>query len=223
MTKIWQFPTFPIEKQLFRAPGSAFDGGLTSGGAQLVTPEPGGFGVLEIEPSVQLDEWDYPMSSWLMSKTNGQVFRVRLAPTPQIAFSQRRGNAMSVPWDNGEPWSNQENWEGDFSAVYSAPALKGSLTVEVDLTGVGPILQQGHVIGHEFSAYGIDEIEYDGDTASITLNLPLRRAVAIGDQCPLRPWFTGRIVGDGFKSMYEAKLGGHIKMGTILMYEAVVP
>lgn len=218
--KIYTFPTIPIERQLFHVPGAAFDGGLTSGGAQIVTPEPGGFAVLEIEPSLQDGEWSYPSSSWVMSKTNGQIFRVRLAPSPQVAYSKKRG-MTGVPWDTGLLWSNQEMWDGDFSARYSAPALKGTTTVEVDLTGVGQILEPGHVFGHAFESYIVDEVSYSGDVATVTFTPPLRRNVSVDDQCPLRPWFTGRISMGDFRSPYNHL--GHVKMGNIVLHEAIVP
>lgn len=220
--KIYQFPTLPIQGQLFHTPGAAFDGGITSGGAQVITPEPGGFAMLEIDPAVQFTEWESPVVSWLMSKVNGQAFRIRLAPSPQIAFSKQRGNMASVPWAGGITWSNQEEWDGDFSARFAAPALKGTLQVVVDLAGMGQILRPGHVIGHWYNAYKVDEIDYAGDTATILLTNPLRRDVAPNDQCPLRPWFTGRIADAGFRTPYTAEMVGHIKPGKIIMHEALV-
>lgn len=220
MTKIYQFPTFRIERQLFYTPGAGYDGGLTSGGAQLITPEPGGFGYLEIASGVIDSEWDAPLASWIMSKISGQVFRVRLAPSPQIAYSKKRG-MVAVPWDNGQTWSNQENWDGDFTATYSAPALKGTLEVQFDLTGVGQIVGPGHVIGHAFDCYLVDEISYAGDIATAVLTTPLRRDFATGDNCYLRPWFTGRISnGADIRDAYDSM--GHVKPGKIVLHEAVL-
>ncbi len=218
--KIYQFPTFRIETQLFHVPGAGYDGGLTAGGAQFITPEPGGFGTLEIAPALIDTEWDFPLASWIMSKISGQVFRVRLAPSPQVPYSRRRGMA-AVPWDNGQTWSNQENWDGDFTARFAASGLQGSTEVKIDLTGVGPIVSPGHVIGHDFSAYMIDEISYAGNVATATVTPPLRRDIASGDNCYLRPWFTGRISnGSEMRSAYNNM--GHVKPGRIILQEAVV-
>jgi hypothetical protein len=218
---IYQFPTFRIERQLFHVPGAGYDGGLTSGSAQFITPEPGGFAVLEIEPAIIDTEWDMPLASWIMSKINGQVFRVRLGPSPQVAYSKRRG-MMAVPWDNGESWSNQEEWDGDFTATYAADALQGSTTVQFDLTGVGPIVSLGHVIGHGYESYLIDAISYDGDVATAVVTPPLRRDIASGDNCYLRPWFTGRISnGAEIRAAYNNL--GHVKPGNIVLHEAIVP
>lgn len=220
MTKILSFPTFRIETQLFHAPGAGYDGGLTAGGAQFITPEPGGFSVLEMAPALIATEWDAPLASWIMSKISGQVFRVRLAPSPQIAFSRQRG-MVAVPWDNGETWSNQEKWDGDFTARYAADALKGSVLMKFDLTGVGPIVLPGHVIGHEGDSYLVDEISYVGDVATAIVTPPLRRNIAVGDNCYLRPWFTGRISnGAEIRASYNNM--GHVKPGRIVFQEAVV-
>lgn len=218
--KIYQFPTFRIETQLFHAPGAGYDGGLTSGGAQFITPEPGGFGVLEIAPAIIDTEWDAPLASWIMSKISGQVFRVRLAPSPQIAYSRKRG-MTAVPWGNGQTWSNQEEWDGDFTGTYAADALKGSVTMSFDLTGVGPIVGPGHVVGHDYETYWIDEISYVGDVATAIVSPPLRRNIAAGDNCYLRPWFTGLISnGADIRSAYNNM--GHVKPGNIVLQEAVL-
>jgi hypothetical protein len=218
--KIYPFPTFRVEAQLFHSPGAGYDGGLTSGGAQFITPEPGGFSVLEIAPALIDTEWDSPLASWIMSKISGQVFRVRLAPSPQIAFSRQRG-MVAVPWSNGQAWSNQENWDGDFTATYAAAALKGSVTLSFDLTGVGPIVMPGHVVGHKGETYLVDEISYAGNVGTAIVTPPLRRDIAAGESCYLRPWFTGRISnGADIRAAYNSM--GHVKPGNIVLQEAVV-
>ncbi len=216
--KIYQFPTFRLESQLFHVPGAGYDGGLTAGGAQFITPEPGGFGILEIEPGIIDTEWDFPLASWIMSKISGQIFRIRLAPTPQIPFSRKRG-MVAVPWNNEQPWSNQENWDGDFTALYSATSLKGSVSLKFDLTGIGPIVSPGHVIGHGYDTYLVDEISYAGDIATAIVTPPLLRDVAAGDNCYLRPWFTGRISnGSEIRAAYDHL--GHTKPGKIVLTQA---
>ncbi len=218
--KIYAFPTFRVETQLFHVPGAGYEGGLTAGGAQFITPEPGGFAVLEIAPALIDTEWDAPLASWIMSKISGQIFRVRLAPSPQVAFSRQRG-AVAVPWSNGQSWSNQENWDGDFTGRYAASALKGSIAMSFDLTGVGPIVGPGHVVGHEGETYLVDEISYQGNIATAIVTPPLRRDIKAGDNCFLRPWFTGRISnGADIRAAYNNM--GHVKPGNIVLQEAVV-
>lgn len=225
--KIWSFPTFPISGQIFSVPGISAEGGFTLGGARISSPEPGGFGVVEIQPALQTGEWDYPLASWLMSKVNGEILRFRLAPTPQI--SSARAIRATQPW-NAEgiysisSWEGLVNWTGDFIAVYSSASLVGSNTLVVDLDGIGPVLQPGHVIGHAYDCYKIEEIAYVGTIATIRVKPPLRRAVAVNDTVLFIPYFTGQISNGGeIIKMYEAEMNGHIEMPKIILSEVVLP
>lgn len=225
--KTYSFPSFPISKQLFHVPGQAYDGGLTAGGARISSPEPGGFSMLEIQPAMQVDEWNFPISSWLMSKTNGQIFTVRLAPTPQIAQQLIGG---SEPWAAGTgypslPWSNLENWAGDLVAHYSAISLQSSNVIVIDMSVTGRILQPGHVIGHKQITYLVDEISYNNaNVATITVTPPVRTPIAVGDIAYFRPWFTGVISNPSeFITTYDAANAGNIQLNRIVLNEVVLP
>lgn len=221
--KIYEFPTFPISKQLFHVPGQAIEGGFTSGGARIMSPEPGGFSMLEIQPSLQVREFEYPVSSWLMSKSNGQLLRVRLAPTPQLVAS-----GLSVPWGAqtiypDSPWSNLANWAGDIVSTYVLTTLQGSNRIVIDMSAIGPILKPGHVIGHAFDTYLIDEISYSGSIATAIVIPPIRRNITVGDIAYFRPWFTGYIAnGADIRATYDAENAGHIQIGKIVLNEAVL-
>lgn len=215
MVKIYTMPAIPIESQVFYNPGAAWDGGLTAGGAQVIMPEPGGLSVLEMKPSVQDTEWISPVMSWLMSKTNGQVIRVKLAASPQVAWSRVRMDHLSYNWSDPNAIAN------DATVRFASVTAKGATTVTVNLATVGKILRPGHVIGHEFDCYLIDEITYAGDVATITITPPARRAIATNSPCLLNPWFTGRLqAGAQFKAMYNNI--GHITPGTLIFNEAIV-
>ncbi len=224
--KIWSFPTFPISKQLFTTSGAAFEGGMTLGGVRMTSPEPGGRSSLMIQPSLQINEWEYPLSSWLMSKINGDIFRVRLAPTPQVA-SPRSGG---VPWGAGgiypdSLWSNQQNWSGDAIAQFKIDTLEGSNVVQLDMSVLGRILKAGHAIGHDDHCYMIDEIEYSNSNnrAMIVINPPSRKHISVNDICNLRPFFLGTIAnGDEMRNTYDAENNGLIQIGMIKFTEAIV-
>lgn len=223
--KIWPFPSFPISKQLFAASGAAVEAGMTVGGVRMISPEPGGRATLEIQPSLQVGEWDFPLSSWIMSKVNGDIFRIRLAPTPQVAAAR----GATVPW-NAEgiypdsPWSNQQEWAGDAVAVFTASALAGSITVQIDMTYIGRILQLGHVVGHEDNCYMVDDIAYnDANVATITVNPPLRRNVAADDIALMRPYFLGTISnGEEMRNTYDAENNGNIQLNRIKFHEVIL-
>ena len=212
--KIYDFPDIGIKNQLFYTSGQAFDGGFTSGGAQLVTPDPGGFGTLEIEPELSAGEWIDPAASWLMSKGAGAIMRVRMHNSPQLSWTGRRRNAL-------DPNRASRGIDGEGIALFSGSALEGSTTVTVDLSRFGKILRRGHVIGHRFSTYLVDEISYSGTTAAIKVDPPLRANISVNDECLLTPWFTGRIANVGnIRSPYNSS--GHVKLGNIVLQEAVV-
>lgn len=103
--KIWDFPVVPIEKQLFHVPGAVFEGGFTSGGARIQSAEPGGRSVLEVQVAFQVAEWDFPFSSWIMSKMNGQIFRVPLTKTPQLISNTALNGGVDTPGNLGIPWA----------------------------------------------------------------------------------------------------------------------
>jgi len=212
--KIYQFPKFRIENQLFHAPGAGYDGGLTSGGAQFITPEPGGFSVLEMTLGLADNEWVDPAASWLMSKISGQILRVQLSATPQISWSLERRNHLDFEW------IDRSGAKNDAQTKFTAATLKGATTVSIDMARFGHLIRPGHVIGHAFECYLVDEVEYVGTIANITITPPARRNIAINDACLFRPWFTGRISnGAEFRAAYNNL--GHVKTGNIVMSEAV--
>lgn len=224
--KVYNFPTFPISKQLFYVPGATVEGGFTSGGARISYREPGGFSMLEIQPAMQVAEWDHPVSSWLMSKTNGQILRVRLAPTPQVSTARLIRNAAGVSWDENILWNNLRDWDGgDISLQYLNNVGEGNTQIFIDMGHTGQLLRAGHVIGHGDTTYLIDEIEYDeNNVALITVALGLRRDIAAGDTAYLRPYFTGQVVnGDELRATYDAENNGNIQPGKITLSEVILP
>lgn len=219
--EIFDFPTLPVSKQLFHVPGAAIEGGFTSGAVRLISPEPGGRSVLELQPSFQVREWEYPFMSWLMSKGNGEVFRVRLAPTPQVLGARAPG----TPWESDVLWSDSTEWAGDITASFAAAALEGSNVMTVNMTGYGDIIRLGHVIGHSNTCYMVDKVTYneETETAEIVVKPPIRKNIEIADSAYFRPFFTGTIANIGeVRSTYDAENVGNIQPGKIIFAEAIV-
>lgn len=217
--KVYDFPTIPISKQLFHVPGAASEGGFTTGGARMLSPEPGGRAVLELQPSLQVREWEYPFASWIMSKVNGQIMKVRLAPTPQVLPHQSSG----VLWAGDVLWNNNQPWARDAIALYASASLEGTTEIILNLSGVIGRLKPGHVIGHESNTYLIDEIEYNDDIATCVITPPLRRNISANDIALLKPYFTGTISnGSEIRSTYDASNVGHIEIGKIVFNEVIL-
>lgn len=232
--QVWDFPTIKIRSQLFYAPGAAFDGGFTSGGARISSPEPGGRAYLEVEPSLQTTEWDIPFASWLMSKTNADIFRVQLVKTPQIVSNAALNVTLpeidvGIPWAmEGQyiqnSWDNNKNWSfDDLFVTANAMGLEGETTLIIDVSLFGPVINYGHVIGHDNWSYLVEDINYDENIATIKIKPPLRKNVAQGDFIYLRPYFTGSIMNASeIRAGYEAVNNGHIKMPNIIFSEVVI-
>jgi len=225
--KVFYFPQLTIESQLFHVPGAYADGGLTSGGARMFSPEPGGRGVLEVTPSLQVREWETPFASWIMSKTNGEIFKVQMTQTPQIANVsgfKYPFNRSGVPWNNNQPWNNGKNWNNDGGYVIASNvALEGSIMLTLNTGTLGEILRVGHVIGIGNSAHIIDDIEYDGSTAELKIKPPLRKNVAIDEFIFLRPYFTGMISnGSEIRNSYDASNVGQIRLNRIIFDEVIL-
>lgn len=208
--KVWTLPPFPVSTQIFHVPGGIAQGGLTSGGARISSPEPGGFAILEIKPSLNVDEWTAPLASWLISKTNGAILRTRLARTPQVASPR--------VFTGGEKFNG-----ADLVTTHIGTALQGTTLITIDTTYLGQMLRAGHVIGHEFDCYLIDEITYSANTAQLRITPPLRRNVYHGHTMLLRPWFTGSIANPGdLKNAYDASMAGHIQLENIILNEVII-
>lgn len=219
--EIHDFPAMAVSKMLFHVPGQAVEGGYTSGAVRIMSPEPGGRSVLEMQVSLQVGEWDNPFSSWLMSKGNGEVFKVRLAPTPQVL------SARSAPldWHSDQLWSQVGSISTDMYAKYTVVSLEGSTSVTVDMSAHGDRLRPGHVIGHESNCYIVDKVVYNSTTklAVLTVKPPLRNDIAVNDQAIFRPYFLGTISNiDQMRVPYEASNIGLIQIGSIIFNEAIV-
>ena len=231
--KIWDFPNVPIESQLFHVPGSAFDGGITSGGARILSPEPGGFSVLETQVAFNPNEWDFPFSSWLMSKMNGEIFRIKLTKTPQLArinFNSLLQNSViqnnkTVKWNNQQNWNNDKPWLQEGLVVDANEiSLEGSTKIKIDASLIGQSLKYGNIIGIGDSSYLVDEINYENDIAEITVRPPLRKSVFKGELIFIEiSYFLGTISnGNQIRNSYQNSNNGGIQIGNIIFNEVVL-
>lgn len=221
--RIWDFPTLAISKQLFSVPGAVVEGGITTGGARIMSNEPGGFATLELQPSWR-DEFADPTFSWLMSKANGQVFRIRLAPTPQVVTGRNIASLNQQIPLSGNVYSHQETPLIDLSTLFTADALKGTNVVAIDMANIGPVLKHGHLIGHGDHCYMVDDITYsDEGVATITVTPPVRTNIVTGDTCLFRPFFLGMIAnGNEMRKSYDAENAGWVQLERIVFTEALV-
>ncbi len=216
---VLDFPEIAISGQVFYCPGAFVEGGFTSGGAMVSTFEPGGYSMLEISPARRDESISDPELSWLMSQTNGQIFRVQLTKTPQLLTERNLVN-------NPSTFSIRTGGAAKRSLVstFTENALKGSRVVKIDTSEIGPNLKRGHVIGHADNTYMVDNITYEtAGEATVTVNPPLRNDIAVDDVALFTPYFTGTIInGSELRASYQSQNNGGIEIPTIKFREVVL-
>ena len=193
-----------------------------------MSPEPGGRSVLEMRLAYQVNEWNSPFSSWLMSKINGAIFKIQLTKTPQLASFIGEDNynlsSNDLSWDNGEFWDNGQPWVNDgANMTASGTALEGAVELSVSVGSFGEILKHGHVIGIGNYSYIIDDISYVGTRADLVVSPPLRNSVSNADVVWLKPYFTGAIAnGAEIRNSYDAGNIGGIQLNRIVFNEVII-
>lgn len=232
MNPLWPIGSVHVARQTFYAGGEAIDGGRTLGGVATLSREPGGgWATLDYEFPPFVDRTAAPrLVSWLMMAVrNGRVFRLPIVVSPQLVPASAFNPAFSVatdryglPWSNRRSWANGENWAfNPMARAVGGTVPAGSTQLLIDMTSYGQILWHGHVIGEGAHAYLVEDIEYEGAAARVTVTPPLRRAVASGARIKFRPTMTGVCTTpESFEALYEP--GGFIRPGSISFTEVVV-
>lgn len=223
-------PSVMPSDQLFRVPGQAKQGGFTTGGARIMSPETGGRAMIEWTFGTQKEAGEAArLYSWLISKvSNGNVFRLPIWNSRQLVRPSDVGLSLpdgfdshGVPWDDDIYWDNDAGWAFEIGAATTAVALEGTSTVIIDFGALLPGLGHGHVIGIADRAHLVDDIEYDGPVATVTITPPLRADVAVGDFVTFRPVMYGVCVDpESFKALFDR--GMWIRPGSITFAEAIL-
>lgn len=212
---------------MFRTGGQGVEGGYTTGGVLSVFPEAGGRASVEASFSY-FNNTNARIVSWLTSKVmNGTVFRFPLSRCPQLVSLSDLSYTTEqedegTPWSNEQPWDTEENWLFDPMVPATEAALKGAVSITIDLSEFGSVVQYGHVIGHRSRAYMIEDIDYQDDgTAVLMISPPLRRPVAQGDPITFLPSMLCAVEDpNSFRSMFDA--GGLIQPGSVTLREVLL-
>lgn len=227
MISVTDFPDLHISEQLFHVPGQAISGGFTTGGARISSPEPGGFAVLELKPSLHTGEIANPFHSWIMSRVNGEVFRIKLTQTPQlISDPSVTPFVLTTPWDDGTPFDDSTFWDNSprtFESAFVENSANGSSRVVISASGLGGLLKPGHLIGHADHTYIVDKIEYLTDRAELIVKPPVRTDINIGDPVEFTPYFTGSIRNASeMRSSFAIANNNHHELGNII-FDEIIP
>lgn len=224
----------PFWRGIFFAGGQAIDGGFTSAGVQVLSPEPGGRAYMDVAFRT-MAECDTLAAAWVASiGRNGAVWRVPVFNSTQLVSPAALGvdaawDTLGVPWAHDQPWSNGLGWAFEPSAAVSAPAPDGAISVTVDTAGLGRVIERGHVVGfrsgEKVSAHHVDLIDYSGAAATLTISPPLRFDVAADARMSLRPKMLATIRdADGFRAMFERgrHRGEYMTPGNATFVEAIL-
>jgi hypothetical protein len=225
----WRRNCAPID-QVFRAGGTSIQAGLTTGGASVESPEPGGRFELFMNFAPFATEEANLDASWTISRIlNGNVMRIGLYNTVQLVKASAITAAdvdNGIPWSNSQPWATDENWAWSPSSPIAAAALKGASTFTANLAGVGEILKIGHVIGFYVGGFSfahmVMDIAYDAaDVATVTVEPPLRRALTTSNTMLYRP--TAMVTCRNAREvMSNFTSGRHMAFNTARFAEAIV-
>lgn len=222
----WRRSLCPLD-QSFRAGGLAIGGGMTLGGASVLHPEPGGRAELTMTfPQIFRPEHAAD-ASWTASRImNGTVWRIPLYGSVQLVSAAD----LDVPdtgqtWANGAAWANDENWRANPFAYVTAAASKGAASFAVDMSILGDVLKIGHVIGFHLDGYDfahmVMDIDYVDGVATVTVEPPLRRAMAIDDYLLFRPVMTATCA-NGAEVLNAVRARRAVSFNGIRFVEALV-
>lgn len=231
---IHNWPDTVVPKnQVFYAPGQGFSGAYTAGGANALSPEPGGVSFLEMDFNYADTTNNARIISWLMSRVaNGAVFRVPIRDSLQVLQPSDIGvtvpdsyETVGIPWDQSGSdllWDQDIGWAYEMNVKATAHYLEGVTSITLDLANFNRKLLPGHLFGHKGRAYKVMSIEYDdNDVATLTFNPPLRTEMKPYDDAPLRPTMIGKVQDPAsFRAKFE--YGAYVKPGPIKFVEALV-
>lgn len=193
----WRPEVAPIN-QRFRAGGTSIDGGITTGGVSVQSPEPGGRAELDMDFVTFANESTNREASWTISRIlNGNVMRVPIYyPSVQLVSNTALGitGTETLLWNNNLPWANLLGWEYRPSAAIDTGGLEGATSFVVTTGGgLQNCIERGHVLGFCIAGYDwahvVLDVSYNsaGDRATCTVEPPLRRDVATTDRVLFRP------------------------------------
>lgn len=153
---------------------------------------PGGRVQLSMEFGYRQKTTDIEAVSWLVSKLRGNIFRVPIPKSVQVARYEDLGLAhgaygKGIPFDEGVLFAEGVGFAFDPTLDTAGSALEGEMEIAIDETRWPGLLRYGKWIGIGFGAYHIADVVRVGTTVTVTVEPPLLRDVAAGEFVSLRP------------------------------------
>ncbi|GLQ36755.1 hypothetical protein GCM10007908_03750 [Rhizobium albus] len=186
---------------------------------------PGG----RVQMSMEFAYWqrtvDIEAVSWLTSKLRGNIFRVPIPPSVQVARNADLGLASTdylagIPFDGDVFFDEGVGFDFEPTLDTIGTALEGTTSVVIDETRWPGLLRYGKWIGIGFGAYHIADLDRSGSTVTVEIEPPLRRDVAAGEFVSLRPSLICQARdASSFASMFEP--ADLIQPGSLVLTEVI--
>ena len=168
---------------------------------------------------------DLEAISWLTSKLRGNIFRVPIPPSVQVARNADLGLSDSayragIPFDGDVFFDEGVGFEFEPTLETIGTALEGTTSVVINETRWPGLLRYGKWIGIGFGAYHIADLDRSSSTVTVEIEPPLRRDVAAGEFVSLRPSLICQARdASSFASMFEP--ADLIQPGSLVLTEVI--
>lgn len=225
--RLWDWPSaIKPAAAIVIAPSNTVDGAISRNGYENDIPAAGSRNRMRIEFAMLAPENGH-WFAWLCNQARGGLFRVPVFYSPQLATdatiaANEAAYAAGIPFSTGEYFSTGYGFAYAPFVKLAANALEGSIQAVLDVSAHPTALTYGKVFGLGRSVHHVDDIEFDGTEALVTLRTPLRRDYTVAaDECvTLRPRMIGKI--DNPSSLVSPfRDMGHTTPGEITMTEVI--
>ncbi|NQZ76475.1 MAG: hypothetical protein HRT61_10255 [Ekhidna sp.] len=228
MRKLYDWPvSIKPKAAIVLSPSNSVDGAISRNGYENNIPQAGSRNQIRLEfaPREAIDGHWY---AWLLNQARSALWKVPVFNTPQLATSDEM-DAQVQQFSTGTPFSTSEKFSSGYGFKYQPTVdlvdnvLEGNTTLKLDMSRHPDVLTYGKVFGLGRSTYHVDEIEYDGNIATIECRTPFRRdydASTIDQLVSLRPSLICQMKDvSSFIALFEP--AGIVRPGSLILNEVI--
>lgn len=211
-------------RQIVTAIGNTADGFVSRSSYENDLPISGARNQLRLAFGYHQDI-DATWAAWIIQNLRRGWFRVPLLTCPQLCngaalVAAERSYPLGVPFSTGEYFSTGYGFLFNPTVDVSTGVLEGNSVVVLDESRYPNELMHGKVFGMGRAVYHVNEIERDGDLATVTFSPPARREIEAGEEATLRPSLICKPANvSSFVSAFEP--ANLIQPGELIMNEVV--
>lgn len=135
---------------------------------------------------------DAAWAAWIIQNLRRGWFSVPLLTCPQLCngaalVAAEAAYAQGLPFSTEEYFSTGYGFRFNPTVDVSTGVLEGNSVVVLDESRYPDELTHGKIFGMGRAVYHVNEIERDGDLATVTFSPPARRDIEVGEEATLRP------------------------------------